>query len=170
MGGYKASRLGQIDDRVRGIVANAPMLNASKVLDAVRNVYRAPKDAHGWANRMCWQYGVDFSQNLKTALQTLVDDVWGKFIVDPSKITVPFLTLAGEKELGEEGIRQAHEFHQKIQNPICEKRITTEAEGASAHCQLDNFPLARQIVFDWIEDLMKMGRTVNEPSLSTFSS
>jgi hypothetical protein len=113
---------------------------------------------------------VDYTPGLKKALQILVDDVWGQFTVDPSKITVPFLTLAGEKELGKEGIRQAHEFHQKIQNPICEKRITTEAEGASAHCQLDNFPLARQIVFDWIEKLSRRSRVVSEPSLSTVSS
>lgn len=155
MGGYKASRLGQIDDRMQGIVANAPMLNASRVLDSVRNTYKAPKEARGWGNRMCWQYGIDFSQNMKTAMQILVDDVWGQFVVDPSKINVPFLTMAGEKELAKEGIRQAHEFHQKIQNPISEKRITTEVEGASAHCQLDNFPLARQIVFDWIEKLLR---------------
>jgi len=31
------------------------------------------------------------------------------------------------------------------------------AEGAGVHCQLDNFPLARQIVFDWIEDRMREG-------------
>jgi hypothetical protein len=155
MGGYKASRLAQIDDRMQGIVANAPMLDAAKVLDSVRNVYKAPRDARGWGNRMCWQYGVDFSQNLKTALQKLVDDVWGKFVVDPTKISVPFLTMAGENELGKEGIRQAHEFHQKIQSPNSEKRITTVVEGAGAHCQLDNFPLARQIVFDWLENLLK---------------
>ena len=36
-----------------------------------------------------------------------------------------------------------------------ELRVTTAVEGAGAHCQLDNFPLARQIVFDWIEDRMR---------------
>ena len=35
-----------------------------------------------------------------------------------------------------------------------ELRVTTAVEGAGAHCQLVNFPLARQIVFDWIEDRM----------------
>jgi hypothetical protein len=43
-------------------------------------------------------------------------------------------------------------------SPAPRKRITTAAEGAGAHCQLDNFPLARQIVFDWIEELLPGAR------------
>jgi hypothetical protein len=154
MGGYKAGRLGQIDDRVKGIAANAPILNASKVLNACRYTYKN-KNGHGWANRMCWQYGVDFTKDLKKALETLVEGVWGQFVADPSKIRVPFLTMAGENELGHEGIRQANKFYEGIQNMNKEIRITTSVEGAGAHCQLDNFPLGRSIVFDWIENLLK---------------
>ncbi len=153
MGGYRAGRLGQIDNRVKAIVANAPMLNASKVLNDVRDVYKAPKDAQGWGRRMCWQYGVDYRKNLKDAMQELVDEVWGQFVVEPEKIQVPFLVMAGENELGGEGIRQAHEFYDRLGSPIKEKRIVTEEECGEAHCQLNNFPLARQIMFDWIEDI-----------------
>lgn len=156
MGGYRAGRFGQIDNRMRGIVANAPMLNASKVLDDVRYVYKAPKDAQGWGKRMCWQYGVDFRENLKAAMQELVDEVWGKFVVEPEKIQVPFLVMAGENELGGEGIRQAHEFYDRLGNKIKEKRIVTEYECGEAHCQLNNFPLSRQIMFDWIEDIRRL--------------
>jgi esterase/lipase len=154
MGGYRAGRLAQIDNRATGIIANAPMLNASEVLATVKDIHKAPKEAHGWAYRMFWQYGVNADQKLKTALEELVDDVWGRFVVDPSSISVPFLTMAGENELGHEGIRQAKEFHETCGSRAKELRITTAAEGAGAHCQLDNFPLARQIVFDWIEDRM----------------
>ena len=155
MGGYRAGRLAQIDDRATGIIANAPMLNAAGVLAAVKDVHKAPKEAHGWAYRMFWQYGVDPNQDLKTALEELVDGVWGRFVVDPSQITVPFLSMAGENELGHEGIRQAKEFHMRSCSSAKDLRITTAVEGAGAHCQLDNFPLARQIVFDWIEDRMR---------------
>ena len=155
MGGYRAGRLAQIDDRATGIIANAPMLNAAGVLAAVKDVHKAPKEAHGWAYRMFWQYGVDPNHDLKTALEELVDGVWGRFVVDPSQITVPFLSMAGENELGHEGIRQAKEFHKRNRSSAKELRITTAVEGAGAHCQLDNFPLARQIVFDWIEDRMR---------------
>jgi esterase/lipase len=154
MGGYRAGRLAQIDNRATGIIANAPMLNASEVLAAVKDIHKAPKEAHGWAYRMFWQYGVNADQKLKTALEELVDGVWGRFVVDPSSISVPFLTMAGENELGHEGIRQAKEFHETCGSRAKGLRITTAAEGAGAHCQLDNFPLSRQIVFDWIEDRM----------------
>jgi pimeloyl-ACP methyl ester carboxylesterase len=155
MGGYRAGRLAQIDDRAAGIIANAPMLNASGVLAAVKDVHKAPKEAHGWAYRMFWQYGVDAHQPLKMALEELVDGVWGRCVVDPSSISVPFLTMAGENELGHEGIRQAKAFHMQNGSPAKQLRITKAVEGAGAHCQLDNFPLARQIVFDWIEDRMR---------------
>lgn len=157
MGGYRAGRLAQIDHRAAGIIANAPMLNASGVLAAVKDIVKKPKEAHGWAYRMFWQYGVDPKQHLKAALEELVDGVWGRFVVDPSQISVPFLTMAGENELGHEGIRQAKAFHEASRSRAKELRITTAAEGAGAHCQLDNFPLARQIVFDWIEDRMREG-------------
>ena len=113
MGGYRAGRLAQIDNRATGIIANAPMLNASEVLAAVKDIHKAPKEANGWAYRMFWQYGVNAKQKLKTALEELVDGVWARFVVDPSSISVPFLTMAGENELGHEGIRQAKEFHEK---------------------------------------------------------
>ncbi len=154
MGGYRAGRFGQIDSRMKGIVANAPMLNASKVLDDCRHVHKATKDAQGWGKRMCWQYGIDFSKNLKEAMAELVDGVWGKFVVEPEKITVPFLVMAGENELGGEGIRQAHEFYDRLGSDKRKKRIVSEEECGEAHCQLNNFPLARQIMFDWIEDVL----------------
>ncbi len=153
MGGYRAGRLGQIDNRLTGIVANAPMLDASKVLDTVRQVYKAPKDAQGWGKRMCWQHRVDYRQGMKAALQELVDGVWGKYVVEPEAIKTPFLVMAGENELGGEGIRQAQEFYERLGSDYKTKRIVTEHECGEAHCQLNNFPLARQIVFDWIEDL-----------------
>ncbi len=151
MGGYRAGRFGQIDNRMAGIIANAPMLNAGKVLDDCRHVWKANRDAQGWGKRMCWQYGIDFESNLKAAMYELVDQAWRQFAVQPEKIKVPFLVMAGENELGGEGIRQAHEFYDRLGSEDKSKRIVTEEECGQAHCQLNNFPLARQIMFDWIE-------------------
>ena len=153
MGGYRAGRFGQIDNRMKAIIANAPMLDASKVLAAVKGMEKAPEDAQGWAKRMCWQYGIDYEKDLKTAIDKLVDEAWAQLRVEPEQIEVPFLVMAGENELGGEGIRQAHEFFDRLSSRIKHKRIVTEAERGAAHCQLDNFPLARQIMFDWLEDI-----------------
>ncbi len=152
MGGYKAARLAGFDERPRAIAANAPMLNAASVLADVRNVYKMNRNAHGWAYRMCWQYGIDDRSSLKQSVGKLLDEVWGTFTTSPEAVRVPFLTLVGENELGGEGLKQAREFHARIQVDSKVERVTTLAEGAEAHCQLNNFPLARQIVFDWFED------------------
>ena len=151
MGGYRAGRFGQIESRLAGIVANAPMLHAGKVLDECRHVWKAPGDAQGWGKRMCWQYGIDFEPDLKAAMYQLVDDAWDQFVVEPEKIKSPFMVMAGEHELGGEGIRQAHQFYDRLGSEDKQKRIVTEAECGQAHCQLNNFPLARQIMFDWLE-------------------
>ena len=158
MGGYKAARLAGLDDRPRAVVANAPMLNASQVLNEVRNTPKMNKNAHGWAYRMLWQHGIDDHANLKRAVEQLVDEVWGTFQTDPESVRVPFLTLAGENELGGEGLRQAREFHRRVPSEAKAERITTFSEGAEAHCQLNNFPLAREIVFDWFEDHLSSSR------------
>ncbi|BBM87155.1 alpha/beta hydrolase family protein [Candidatus Uabimicrobium amorphum] len=155
MGGYRAGRFAQIDNRMKAVIANAPMLDVSKVLDECRNVYKAPKDAQGWGKRMCWQYGIDYTKDLKEALSDLVDGTWGKFVTEPEKIKVPFLVMAGENELGGEGIRQAKEFYNRLGSNIKAKKILTTGECGQAHCQLDNFPLARQVMFDWLEDIRK---------------
>lgn len=161
MGGYRAGRFGQIDNRMKGIIANAPMLDASKVLNECRHVYKGNKDAQGWGKRMCWQFGVDHRDNLKDAMYELVDRVWGQFVVEPETIRVPFLVMAGENELGGEGIRQAHEFYDRLGSEIKEKKIVTEKECGEAHCQLNNFPLARQIMFDWVEEIRKSEYVTN---------
>lgn len=60
MGGYKAGRLAQIDKRVKAAVANAPMINAGKVLDAMKIYAKIPaKAAKDYARRFVWQYGLD---------------------------------------------------------------------------------------------------------------
>ena len=79
MGGYRAGRLAQIDDRATGIIANAPMLDASGVLAAVKDVHKAPKV--GKADRLRLDRGSDAvlrstkRSRDSSGLQTYVDAV-----------------------------------------------------------------------------------------------
>jgi hypothetical protein len=103
MGGYKAGRIAQLDSQVKAVVANAPMLNAGKVLEGMKRTPKLGKGARDYATRFCWQYGVNIEEGTpKENVNKLVDEVWGSFQVDPTKITCPFLDLYGENELGEE--------------------------------------------------------------------
>ena len=157
MGGYKAGRIAQIDNRLKAVVANAPMLNAGKVLEAIKTSIKMGKGARDYAMRFCWQYGVNIEEGTpKENVNKLVDEVWGSFQVDPTKITCPFLDLYGENELGEEGARQAKEFYKLLGSKVKVLRTTTEEEGAEAHCQLNNFGLQHQISYDFLDEVFQL--------------
>ncbi len=104
---------------------------------------------------MCRQYGVGLNGDLQQAVNELVDGVWSRFEVDPAKISVPFMIMAGENELGEEAVRQVREFDHLPATANKTKRITTVEEGAESHCQLNNFPLQQQITYDWFDELLR---------------
>jgi dienelactone hydrolase len=157
MGGYKAGRIAQLDSQVKAVVANAPMLNAGKVLEGMKRTPKLGKGARDYATRFCWQYGVNIEEGTpKENVNKLVDEVWGSFQVDPTKITCPFLDLYGENELGEEGARQAKEFYKLLGSKVKVLRTTTEEEGAEAHCQLNNFGLQHQISYDFLDEVFQL--------------
>ena len=153
MGGYKAGRMAQIEKRVKAVIANAPMINAGKVLEAMKKIPKLGQGARDYAIRFCWQYGIGPEGNVLRNTEKLVDEIWSTFEVDPSRITCPFFVLYGENELGQEGARQAKEFYRLLGSREKTIRPTTEEEGAEAHCQLNNFHLAHQITYDWMDDL-----------------
>ncbi|MFC1956175.1 alpha/beta hydrolase family protein [Chloroflexota bacterium] len=157
MGGYKAGRIAQIDNRLKAVVANAPMLNAGKVLEAIKKSIKMGKGARDYTMRFCWQYGVNIEEGTpKENVNKLVDEVWDSFQVDPTKITCPFLAMYGENELGEEGAKQAREFYKLLGSETKVLRTTTEEEGAEAHCQLNNFGLQHQISYDWLDEVFDL--------------
>ncbi|MFC1846397.1 alpha/beta hydrolase family protein [Chloroflexota bacterium] len=157
MGGYKAGRIAQLDNRLKAVVANAPMLNAGKVLEAIKTSIRMGKGALDYTMRFCWQYGINIEEGTpKENVNKLVDEVWGSFQVDPSKITCPFLSLYGENELGKEAVRQVNEFYQLLGSEVKVLRTTTEVEGAEAHCQLNNFGLQHQISYDFLDEVFNL--------------
>lgn len=154
MGGYKAGRIAQLDSRLKAVVANAPMLNAGRVLDAIKKSIKLGKGPRDYALRFCWQYGIDINKGTpEENVNKLVDEVWGSFEVDPTRIHCPFLDMYGENELGEEGARQARAFFGLLRSEIKVLRPTTEEEGAEAHCQLNNFGLQHQISYDFLDEV-----------------
>ena len=133
------------------------MLNAGKVLEAIKKSIRMGKGALDYTMRFCWQYGIDIEKGTpKESVNKLVDEVWGSFQVDPTKITCPFLAMYGENELGEEGARQARKFYDLLGSEVKVLRKTTEEEGAEAHCQLNNFGLQHQISYDFLDEIFQL--------------
>lgn len=59
--------------------------------------------------------------------------------------------MVGEGEL-EEQMAQVREFYNALQAPK-DLRIFTAADGADAHCQINNLSLMQQVVFDWLDEV-----------------
>jgi esterase/lipase len=90
---------------------------------------------------LCWQAGVSkISDALEMARQAKVERV--------DEITCPVLCMVGEGE-SEEQMAQARAFYNALKSPK-ELHIFTAADGADAHCQINNLSLMQQVVFDWL--------------------
>jgi len=68
-----------------------------------------------------------------------------------SEISCPVLCMVGEGE-SEEQMAQAREFYDSLKSPK-EFRIFTAADGADAHCQINNLFLLHQVLFDWLDKI-----------------
>jgi hypothetical protein len=78
--------------------------------------------------------------------------------VDPTSITCPVLCLVEDGDSHEQ-IRQCHEFYEHVSSRLKEMKIFTKEDGASMHCQIDNFNLLEQAAFDWLEKVFKSNTT-----------
>jgi esterase/lipase len=74
--------------------------------------------------------------------------------VDPKSISCPVLCLVGDGD-SDEQIRQCHTFYENVSSTVKEMRVFTQEDGASMHCQIDNFNLLEQAAFDWLEKVFK---------------
>ncbi len=60
--------------------------------------------------------------------------------------------MVGEGE-GEPFQRQTREVYRLLPGPK-ELRAFPDVTGADAHSQVNNLPLAQEVVFDWLEDVL----------------
>jgi len=72
--------------------------------------------------------------------------------VEVGLINCPMLCLAGERDLPE-CIRQMHTCYEQLHVHKKAQHLLTVAEGADAHCQINNPHLMHQVVIDWLDDV-----------------
>ena len=79
------------------------------------------------------------------------------FTFDPAKVTVPALLIVGEGEYAERGSQAAAKgLHGQPAQP--HEEIGGHAgfeEGATNHCVMENRSLMSQVLFDWLDDVLK---------------
>jgi pimeloyl-ACP methyl ester carboxylesterase len=162
-GSYFATRSAATDSRVRALVANPPIVDMSRYMEAWvgAEVFRMtrdirPEDVIGvpedlmprqmqWGiAAICHRFGVASFHAWREAMVAYRLDGL------TSSVSCPTLALMGERE-GAEPRTQFDAFVAEVAGPVTPVLFTPE-DGASTHCQSDNIRLSAQVTFDWLDE------------------
>jgi dienelactone hydrolase len=160
-GGYMVLRAAAYEKRIRAVIANTPILDMGRVLDAEipPAMLRAPKGLASLLIRFTGSFNPAGEANLrKNIWQAGMTDplaameLGHQAKVDPAQIECPILCVAGEGE-SDELQRQTRECYDRVHSMRKDIRIFTAAEGADAHDQVNNLPLWNQVLYDWLDEI-----------------
>ncbi len=165
-GAYFAARSAATDPRVRALVANPPIVDMGRYMEAWvgSDVYRMsrdirPEDVMGvpedlmprqmqWGiGAICTRFGVPSFHAWRQAMDSYRLDG------SVSAIGCPVLALIGDRE-GPEPRSQFDAFVADVEGPVTPV-VFTAGDGASTHCQSDNIRLSAQVTFDWLDDRLE---------------
>jgi len=162
-GSYFAARAAATDLRVGALVANPPVVDMGRYMEAwvgsdVYNMSRdiRPEDVAGvpedlmprqmqWGiEAICTRFGVASFHAWREAM--------GGYRLGEltSRISCPVLAMVGERE-GDEPRAQFETLVGGVTGPVT-SRVFRPSDGASAHCQSDNLRLSAQVTFDWLDE------------------
>ena len=163
-GSYFAARGAAADSRVRALVANPPVVDMSRYMEAWvgTDVFRMvrdirPEDVIGvpedlmprqmqWGiAALCDRFGVPSFHAWRDALTAYR-------LGDVASIRCPSLALIGDRE-GLEPRAQFDAFVAASGGPVTPVVFRPD-DGASAHCQADNIRLSAQVTFDWLDEVL----------------
>jgi pimeloyl-ACP methyl ester carboxylesterase len=165
-GSYFAARSAATDPRVRALVADPPVVDMGRYMEAwvgtdVFHMTRdiRPEDVIGvpedlmprqmqWGiAAICERFGVPSFHAWRHAI--------GGYRLGPlvSAIRCPVLALVGDRE-GAEPLAQFDRLVAEAEGPVTAVRFTAE-DGASTHCQSDNIRLSAQVTFDWLDQQVR---------------
>ncbi|HEY4927638.1 MAG TPA: alpha/beta hydrolase [Acidimicrobiales bacterium] len=161
-GSYFAARAAATDLRVGALVANPPVVDMGRYMEAWvgTDVYRMirdirPEDVAGvpedlmprqmqWGiEAICTRFGVPSFHAWRDAMASY------RLGGLTSAISCPVLALVGERE-GAEPRAQFNALAAGVTGPVT-SRVFRPADGASTHCQSDNLRLSAQVTFDWLD-------------------
>jgi pimeloyl-ACP methyl ester carboxylesterase len=167
-GSYFAARSAAADDRVKALVANPPVVDMSRYMEAWvgTEVYRMardirPEDVIGvpedlmprqmqWGiAAICHRFGVPSFHAWREAM---TDYRLGDLV---SSIRCPVLAMVGDRE-GAEPRAQFEALAAGVAGPVTPVVFGAD-DGASTHCQADNIRLSAQVTFDWLDRQLVVG-------------
>ena len=156
-GGGFAPQAAMNDSRIKAVAVTAAVVDAERLFATMPVVTTTPKVLSGFSSfhrnvvkLVAYRWGVP-SDNIPG----LVAANKG-FTFDPSRVTVPMMILVGAGEYADREVqRQQKECMAKLPNPRSKLVITAFEEGASSHCIGENRSLMGEILFDWLDDVLK---------------
>ncbi|HMK46435.1 MAG TPA: alpha/beta hydrolase [Methanocella sp.] len=174
-GGYFALKAASIDPRIKACIADSPIhdlygLFASEMPGPLVNApafianslvkvsaFNSPMSVID-LEKVCWVVGVNSIHEFMGACRALGT-------VDTGKIQCPLLCLAGEGE-SPGFLKQAREVYDTTRSSQKLLHIFTMAEGADAHCQLNNLSLMHEVAYDWLDEIFPGFDSTNGESTS----
>jgi pimeloyl-ACP methyl ester carboxylesterase len=164
-GSYFAARGAAHDDRVRALVANPPVVDMGRYMEAWvgTEVYRMtrdvrPEDVIGvpedlmprqmqWGiAAICERFGVPSFHAWREAMESY------RLGEQLGEIRCPSLALVGDRE-GAEPAAQFETFREGTGGTV-DSVVFTADDGASTHCLVDNLRLSAQVTFDWLDRVL----------------
>ena len=156
-GGAFVPQAAQSDKRLKAIAMNSAVVDAYTLFATMPAATTKREDMANWSSfhagvvkSISWRYGVPADQPEK-----LIDANKGMGF-DPAKISVPALIIVGENEYKSKEVQRQQKIAMDgFKNPKSKMVVTPDNEGASNHCVMEHRGLIGQVLFDWLDEVLK---------------
>jgi pimeloyl-ACP methyl ester carboxylesterase len=156
-GGGFVPQAAMFDSRIRAIAMSSAVVDAYPLFSTMPVVIADQKTIDSWSSfhgnivkAICWRWGVPMDKPSGLA------EANKGYTFDPARITVPALLIVGEGEFKSEEVkRQQQVCMDNFPNPLKKLVITPASEGANNHCVMENRSLMSQVLFDWLDEVLK---------------
>ncbi len=156
-GGGFAPQTAMNDPRIKAVAVTSAVVDAERLFSAMPVATTTPKVMETFnpfhrnvVKLVAFRWGVKMDN-----IPGLVAANRG-FTFDPAKISCPMLILVGAGEYADKEVqRQQKECMSKLPNPKSKLIVTSFEEGASSHCIGENRSLMGEILFDWLDDVLR---------------
>jgi pimeloyl-ACP methyl ester carboxylesterase len=145
------------DPRIKAIAMNSAVVDAYPLFSTMPVVLATQKEINSWTTfhgnivkAICWRWGVPMDKPSGLA------EANKGFTFNPAKVVVPALLIVGEGEYKSEEVKRQQKIcMDNFPNPMKKMVITPTTEGATNHCVMENRSLVSQVLFDWLDDVLK---------------
>lgn len=156
-GGLFVPQAAMHDPRMKFIAMNSAVVDAHALFATMPAAIATPEEIAKWSTfhagvvkSICWRYGVPQDKPSK-----LIDANLGNTF-DPTKIAGPALIIVGEGEYQSDEVKRQQKIAlDGFPNKSSKMVITPQKEGASNHCVMENRSIIGQVLFDWLDEVMK---------------